>query len=72
MGCFGDRFTGGELLVAYAAVGVSGIACARAGRFFLVSDLWFMASCSDRVVFTVSACLTNVSCDPVGGAGRCT
>ena len=39
MGCFGDRFTGGELLVAYAAVSVSGVACGAACGFFLVANL---------------------------------
>lgn len=67
-----DCFSGTQLFITYAAVGISGIPCATASRFFLVSDLWFMACGVDRMVLSVSTCLTDVSCDSVGCASRCT
>ena len=56
MGCFGDRFTGGELLVTYAAVSISGVSCGAACCFFLVADLWFMSCGLDSMIFEVAAC----------------
>ena len=67
-----DCFSGTQLFITYAAVGISGIPCATASRFFLVSDLWFMACGVDRMVLSVSTCFTDVSCDSVGCASRCT
>ena len=66
MGCFGDRFTGGELLVAYAAVGVSGVACGAACGFFLVANLWFVTCGCDGMVFEVAACFACATVCSVG------
>ena len=66
MGCFGDRFTGGELLVAYAAVGVSGVACGAACCFFLVANLWFVTCGCDGMVFEIAACFACAAISSVG------